>query len=193
MGEAKGKREALRQLMLEKGAEWDFPPSEWEVALCAELEELPVSIVPRAPEEQLVWTRMKANECHTNAFWYVDNDPYKASRAITGWWVQGPCYVLHSVIEQAGQLICITPSAFGEVEIPFIPDPKISWITEGQARHAMRSGQEIGPGIRKFPALTMAINAIARERLLSGMNPFTAGDFSDEEMAELKRKHAPDS
>jgi hypothetical protein len=126
MGEAKRKREALRQMMLERMSEWDFLASDWEASLCAELETLPVLTVPRAPADQLAWTKMKANECHTNTFWYVDNDPNKLSRAVTGWWVQEPCYVLHSVIEQDGQLICITPSAFGETEIPFVPDPKIS-------------------------------------------------------------------
>ncbi len=189
MGEAKRKREALRRMMLEKGSEWDFPASDWEADLCAELEALPVLIVPRAPADQLASTKMKANECHTNTFWYVGNDPNKISCAVTGWWVQEPCYVLHSVIEQDGRLICITPSAFGETEIPFVPDPKISWQIEGDVRHAMRNGIEIGPGIRKFPALTMAINSIVRERLLAGANPFQAGNFSDEEVAELKRKH----
>jgi hypothetical protein len=35
----------------------------------------------------------------------------------------------------------------------------------------------------------MAQNAIVRERLLAGCDPLKAGDFTDEEMAELKRQY----
>jgi len=190
MGEAKRKREALRRLLLEKGSEWDFPPSDWEVALCSELESQIVLIVPRATAEQLSWARMKANECHGNARWYADNDPEKKARMITGWWVQEPNYVLHSIVERDGQLTCITPSPFETTELPFIPDPKISWRVEGEVYHAVRDGRDIGPGIRKFPAFTVAVNAIIRERLSSGANPFHAVEFSDEEMEKLKHEYA---
>lgn len=47
MGQAKVKRDALRQMLLKKGEEWDFPPSPWEAAVCAELREEYVVIVPR--------------------------------------------------------------------------------------------------------------------------------------------------
>jgi hypothetical protein len=168
MGQAKVKRDSLRQMLLERGDEWDFLPSSWETAVCAELREEDVIIVPRAPADQLAWMRMPANKCHANARWYVKNDPSNKARVVTGWWVQWPAFVLHSVIETDGQLSCITPSPYNEVEVPFIPDPKISWVENGTVYSAVRLGQIIGPGVRAFPAFTMAQNAIVRERLLQG-------------------------
>jgi hypothetical protein len=193
MGQARAKRDALRQMLLKKGQEWDFPPSLWEAAVCAELREEDVVIVPRAPADQLAWMRMPANKCHANARWYVQNDPSRKARVVTGWWVQWPVFVLHSVIETDGQLICITPSPYNEVDIPFIPDSKISWVEDGKVYSAVRLGQIVGPGVRVFPAFTMAQNAIVRERLLSGMDPLKAGEFTDEELDLLKRQHIPSS
>jgi len=189
MGQAKVKRETLRQMLLKKGEEWDFPPSPWEAAVCAELKEENVVIVPRAPADQLASMRMPANKCHANVRWYVQNDPAGKARSVTGWWVQWPVFVLHSVIEADGQLVCITPSAYNEVEVPFLPDPKISWVEDGEVYSAVRQGHIIGPGVRALPAFTMAQNAIVRERLLAGCDPLKAGDFSDEEMMELKRQY----
>jgi hypothetical protein len=193
MGQARTRRETLRQKMLEKSKEWDFPPSPWEAAVCSELREEDVVEVRRAPAEQLAWARMPANECHANARWYVKNDPSGKAKAVVGWWVQWPNFVLHSVIEIEGALICITPSPFNETEIPFIPDPKITWIEHGEVYSAVRNGQIVGSGVRRFPAFTMAQNAIVRERLVAGVDPLKAGDFTDSEMEELKQQHIPAS
>lgn len=132
---------------------------------------------------------MPANKCHANARWYVQNDPSSKARVVTGWWVQWPVFILHSVIETDGQFICITPSSYNEVEVPFIPDPKIGWVENAKVYSAVRPGQIIGRVVRVFPVFTMAQNAIVRERLLSGIDPLKAGDFTDEEMAELKRRY----
>jgi hypothetical protein len=145
-------------------------------------------MVHRASPGQLAWARMPANECHTNARWYAKNDPTGSARAVSGWWVQWPNFVLHSVVEIEGALICITPSAFNETEFPFILDPKISWVENGEHYSAVRDDKIVGVGVRVFPAFTMAQNAIVRERLLAGAHPLNAGDFTDEEMEELKRK-----
>jgi hypothetical protein len=191
MGQARVRREALRQKMLNKSKEWDFSPSAWEAAVCAELREEDVVVIRRAPAGQLAWSRMPANECHANARWYVKNDPSGKARAVVGWWVQWPNFVLHSVVEVEGALICMTPSQFNEAEIPFIPDPKIGWIENGEVYSAIRNGQIVGPGVRKFPEFAMAQNEIVRERLIAGVDPSKAGDFTDEEMEELKRQHIP--
>jgi hypothetical protein len=191
MGQAKVRRKALLQKCLKMSEEWDFPPSPWEAAVCADLREEDVVVVARAPIDQLAWARMPANECHANVRWYAKNDPSGNSRAVVGWWVQWPNFVLHSVVEIEGQLICITPSPYGETEIPFIPDPKIEWIENGDIYSAIRDGRPIGIGVRVFPKFTMAQNAIVRERLLGGCDPLKAGDFSDEEMEELKRQYIP--
>jgi hypothetical protein len=189
MGQAKIRREALRQQMLDKSKEWDFPPSPWEVAVCVELKEEDVVVIQRAPANQLAWARMPANKCHANASWYAKNDRSGKAKAVVGWWVQWPNFVLHSVVEIDGALICMTPSQYNEAGIPFIPDPKISWIEDGEVYSAVRNGQVVGPGVRMFPAFTMAQNAIVRERLLAGVDPLKAGDFTDEEMAELERQY----
>lgn len=191
MGQAKVRREALRRKMLEDGKKWDFPASPWEAAVCAELnlKEDDVRVVRRAPAEQLDWMRMPANGCHANARWYAKNDPTGRTRAVVGWWVQWPDFVLHSVVEIDGQLICITPSAYNETEIPFMPDPKISWIEDGEVYSAIRDGQVVGAGVRTYPAFTVARNAILRERLLAGVDPFEATILSDELMERLKRQH----
>ena len=179
----------MRREALKKSAEWDFPTSAWEEEVCAELREDDVVLVRRAPAEQLAWSRMPAGQCHANARWYEQNDSSGKARMVTGWWVQWPNFVLHSVVEIDRQLICITPSSFHESEIPFIPDPKISWIENGEVYSAVRSGQIVGPGIRVFPAFTLAQNAIVRERMLAGRDPLKATYFTDEEMTELKRKY----
>jgi hypothetical protein len=95
------------------------------------------------------------------------------------------------VIEREGQLICITPSAIIEKEFPFIPDSKISWIEDGDVYSAIRDGRKIELGVRVFPEFTMAQCAILRERLLSGIDPRKAANFSNEEMEELKRRYIP--
>jgi hypothetical protein len=189
MGQAKIRREAQRQEMLEQSSKWDFAASPWESAVCAELQEEAVALVRRASAQELAWARMPANQCHANSRWYAENDPTGNARAVTGWWVQWPNFVLHSVIETNGQLICVTPSLFREFEIPFIRDPKIKWIEDGDAYSAIRNGKIVGPGVRMFPEFTMAQNAIVRERLFAGIDPLRAGNFTEEEMGELRGQH----
>jgi hypothetical protein len=189
MGQAKVRREALRQKMLSQLEKWVFPPTPWEVAVCADLKEDDVVLVRRLPPEQLAWARMPVNECHANARWYAKNDPAGRARAVTGWWVQWPNFVLHSVVEMDGALICMTPSLDHEAEFPFIPDPKITWVEDGQYYSAVRNDGVIGIGVRAFPAFTFAQTAIVRERLLAGMDPLKVGDFTDDELQELKRRY----
>jgi hypothetical protein len=188
MGEARTSWETLRQT-LEDVAAWEFPSSPWESAVCAELRDKTVLVVPRAPINQLNSMPLRPKECHANVRWYVKNDPYKETRAVTGWWLQWPDFVLHSVIEINGQLICITPSYFHETELHFIPDPKINWIETGEVYSAVRDGQVIRIGVRTFPSFTMARCAILRERLLAGIDPSSAIQFSEELMEKLKREH----
>lgn len=191
MGQAKRKRTATLSELLRKSIAFDFPPSPWEAAICRELRarESDILVVPRISNEQLALVRMSAGECHANARWCAEQDPSGKTRAVTGWWVQWPNFVLHSVIEIDGQFFCVTPTPFNETEIPFIPDPKINWIEDGEVYSAIRDGQIIGPGLRAFPEYTMAQNAIVRERLLRGMNPLEASNFTEEEMADLRARY----
>jgi hypothetical protein len=179
--------------MLQQGENWNFPQSHWEASVCNELRSQDTLLVPRVPEDQLLEMRMPPNECHANARWYAENEPSGKTKAVTGWWVQWPNFVLHSVVEQDGHLFCITPSATRERQIKFIPDPKIIWVLEGSSFTAYRDGHPIGPGVRKYPALTFAQYEIVRKRLLAGVPPLVAGNFSDEEMLELIRKYVDEN
>src|SRR6266403_1296349 len=110
MGQAKKKREALRKELLARGAIWDFPATVWEAEVVKKLLNEPVLRVPRAPANMLKAMSLKTNECHEICRWYAKNDPQGESKHISGWWAQGSVFVLHSVIQTGGHLICITPS-----------------------------------------------------------------------------------
>jgi hypothetical protein len=185
MGEAKHKLKKLRDGMLLHAEGWCFAPSAWESELVKEILRLPVYSVLRMPIEDLKWMRMQPNECHSNTLFYEQKDPTKQSKSITGWWLQGTEFILHSVVGCEGQFRCITPSASGETEIQFYPDSKIQWIEADNRTAAFRNGEEIGNGVRRFPAFTIAQNTIILNRLLSGMNPHHASEFSRDEMNAL--------
>ena len=86
MGQAKVRREARRQQMLDEGRKWDFQPSSWEADICAELKDDSLVVVaPRAAAEQIAWMKMPANKCHANVRWFVRDDPSKRARAVPGW------------------------------------------------------------------------------------------------------------
>jgi len=133
--------------------------------------------------------KMSRNQCHANSLWYVRNDPNGESRAIPGWLVQGFDFTLHSVVESGDDLFCVTPGEPDETEIFFIPDPKIEWIETGANCSAVRNGEEIGVGIRRFPAYTIALHQMIRYRLFVGMDPDQAQYFSAEELDALMRQH----
>lgn len=175
MGEGKRKLEAVRVEFLTELDKWSFQATEWEATTVAEIKLLPVVQVPRGSDEELAWMRMKPRQCHANARFMEEKDPELRSKQITGWWLQDGNYVLHSIVDQYGQLVCVTPAPLHrENPFAFIPDPKIEWREEGDYRQAYRDGVKIGPGVRTDPAGTLAEIDIIRQRLLSGMNPYKA-------------------
>lgn len=178
MGESKRRREELRQRLLTQADGWTFAPTRWEATLVEELLDQPAFLVPRMPAEDIAWMRMPANECHANTRWYKKNDPTGQSKSVTGWWLQGLDFVLHSVLGNGGQYMCITPTADGETTLSFVPDPKIEWVETGEVYTARRNGQLIGMGVRRFPAFTIAQHKTVRARLLAGMDPYRAIEFS---------------
>lgn len=190
MGQAKAKGEQLRKRLLEQNDVWDFPPTDWEAELVNELLDMPVLMVPKAPANQLKEMRLPFNECHENTRWYAKSAPSGAVKSVAGWWVmENATFVLHSVLEQEGHYLCITPTQFSETKIPFIPDEKIMWEPAGDRYEAYRNGQKIGPGVRRFPREAMIQNAAFRARLKSGMNPHRAMNFTPEEWGEAKKKY----
>lgn len=189
MGQAKQRKEELKQRLLMNADWWTFPASEWEAALAEEILKLPAYAVPRADGADLSAMKMAPNQCHANSLWYARNDPDGQSRAVSGWLVQGFDFTLHSVVESEDQLFCVTPGEPGETEICFVPDPKIEWVERGGHSAAIRNGEEIGIGVRRFPAYTVALHQMIRYRLFIGMDPDQAQYFSSEELDGLMRQH----
>jgi len=178
MGEAKRKLEAVRAELLAELDKWSFPATDWELNTVAEIKLLPVVKVHRGSDEELTWMRMKPRQCHANAHFMEEHDPERRSRRITGWWPQDGNYVLHSIVDQHGQLFCVTPAPFHrENPFDFIPDPKIEWREDGDHFTAYRDGMPVGPGVRSDPVKATADTAELRARLLSGMNPYSAMQY----------------
>lgn len=180
----------LVSFALDRSKLWDFPPSQWEENLCLELKTLDVWIVPRAAPELLAERGMLQFECHANVKKYVEQDPSRKSRIVTGWWVQWPTFLLHSVVGLGSRLTCITPSPFGETEIYFIPESKIKWVKGRNEYSFIRNGRNVEVGVRAHPRFTMAQNAIVRERILAGVDPLVAGNFTQDELDDLIRRYA---
>jgi hypothetical protein len=175
VGEAKRKLEEARKLFIAELDKWSFQATKWEARTVAEITELPVVKVTRYPDDTLAYMRMPPRECHKNARFMQDNDPDKQLRQVTGWWPQDGQYVLHSVVDQYGVHVCVTPTPMHSGgTFDFIPDDKIEWRDEGDYRVAYRDGEEIGPGVRADPAKTLAEIERMRQRLLTGMNPYQA-------------------
>jgi hypothetical protein len=185
MGEAKQKLQKLRDGLLWQAEGWCFPATVWESELVEEILNLPSFKIPRLSNKELRSMGMPPGECHSNTRWYERNDPTKETKSVTGWWLQGVEFILHSVLGRNGQFMCITPTARNETEIQFFPDTKIEWIEADNHIAAFRNGREIGLGVRPFPAFTIAQNEAIRARLLSGMSPHQASEFSAEEINNL--------
>jgi hypothetical protein len=119
--------------------------------------------------------RMPPQKRHTNAKFMEDNDPESRSEQLTGWWVQDGNYVLHSIINQLGNYVCVTPT-YLQTENPFdfIFDEKIEWREEGEVFEAYRDGVRINNGLRSDPQQALADLEKIREELLAGDDPYKA-------------------
>jgi hypothetical protein len=137
------------------------------------------------PRKDIDSMGMPSQQCHENTRWYERNDPTRRAKSVAGWWLQGTEFILHSVLGHEGQFCCITPTDRNEDEIQFFPDPKIEWIPKSGHFAARRNGQEVGVGVRRFPKFTIAQNALMRSRLLSGMSPHRASEFTSDELNAL--------
>lgn len=175
VGEAKKRIESVRKAFLAEIDEWSFPPSEWEARTVSEIQLLPIVKVRRYPDDALSYMRMPARHCHANAQFMEDTDPSGRMKHITGWWIQGDTYLLHSVVLHDDQYVCVTPAPLeSEETFDFVPDSEIEWRDDGEVRSAYRGGALIGKGVRTNPARSLAEIDKIRQRLLSGMNPYEA-------------------
>jgi hypothetical protein len=129
LGAAKAKRDHLKAMMIAESRLLEAPISEAESALALELDSRPTVRIRRAPREQLEWQRMKPRECHQNVSFMVKADPVPGrTKWVLGWMASPQGYVLHSIIEQNGMMICVTPDMFGVDEFDFIKDEKLELI-----------------------------------------------------------------
>lgn len=184
MGEAsrrkKAQEENMRKMAYAALEDWSRPASDWEQNLVKEINKLPRVQVVREPDDRLLWMKMVPNKCHANAGWYAENDPTGNSRMVSGWWQQDDKYLHHSVVATGDHYVCITPMMVPAPQnFQFIPDNKIEWRNEGEARLAWRSGQQIGPGLRANIELAIKQNAYVKARLDSGMDVIEAGNTID--------------
>ena len=116
---------------------------------------------------------MQYSECHTNCASQAALDP--RAKHVLGWWQQGDTFVLHSVIEQSGDLYCITPQHFDIQGFMFVRDPKLEWVTdEGLAPRILREGVECFDGLRRYPETFKRAHDLLQEKLATGLEPFDA-------------------
>lgn len=189
MEDAKRRADELRAYLLWQAEGWTFPPSEWEAQIIGELQRLQGYRIPRLPDTDMAEFELQPNECHANARRCEQNDVRGETKAVTGWWLQGMEFVLHSVVSHDGELCCVTPSSLGESEINFYPDPLIEWREQDGELAAMRNGRIVGLGVRRFPAFTIAQHELVRMRLKIGMAPDQAMMFSRNEIERLLERH----
>lgn len=184
-----GHQALLREELLFEADGWTFPPSEWEAQIVRELHDMQGYAIPRLPDAELQELELQPNACHANALWCERNDVRGGTKAVTGWWLQGMEFILHSVVHYGGDYCCVTPSRRGDSELLFYPDPLIEWVDGDGTRVAMRNGQAIGLGVRRFPAFTIAQRELVRMRLRIGMTPDQASTFSRREIERLLARH----
>lgn len=143
----------------------------------------------RLPKSHLLQMRMPKNQCHANSQWYAEQD--SNAEAVTGWLIQWPDYVVHSLVKVDGEYRCVTPVDHADEAFPFVPDASIEWVDNGDVKIPTHKGMSIGIGVRRFPEFTLARTTIVRNRILAGTHPYEAMQFSNEEMNRLKVEHIP--
>ena len=184
-----GRQAILRDELLFEVEGWTFPASEWEAQIIRDLHDMQGYPIPRLPEAELRELELLPNRCHANALWCEENDSSGRTKAVAGWWLSGMEFIFHSVVFCDGHYCCVTPSLRGESELNFYPDPLIEWVDHDDERVAMRNGQAIGLGVRRFPAFTIAQRELVRMRLRIGMTSDQATTFTRKEIERLLDRH----
>jgi hypothetical protein len=173
MGEAKRRyrawQEARTEQFLRELDVLGLPPVDGEADLLVQVLGMTMFEVPRAPMEQLLYMRMKANECHANTRAYAQLDPEQRSRVVLGWWCDTSVPRLHSVIRRDARLVCVTPSPLDTIS--FRPDPLIETGDDGVYYTFHRRGQRIPSLVRPDPQRTIEAAREARAMIGAGRTP----------------------
>lgn len=93
-----------------------------------------------------------------------------------------PNYVLHSVIEQGGNLYCITPQHFDVAAFLFVRDSKLQWVAQGGDRVLRREGHDLMVGLRKHPERFIESHRRLSQKLSEGMDVLEAMEAVDAEL-----------
>lgn len=172
---AQRRKAEMGAMILTEMERWGDPPSEQEAAWLREVLKLPRVTVTRPPDEALLASGMTPKDCHLNCSAQERNDEGQ-SKHITGWMIDGPALVLHSIIEARGQYLCITPQLVPAANtFDFIPDPAMTWIPDGNGGRVLRRhGEEVRVGLRAYPEIHVEMLAEFRRLVESGMDPMDA-------------------
>lgn len=166
------RNEELAELVLRNAEQMAFPPSEREAHVLADVLSLPRVTVTRPPQAQLLALDMRPYHCHANCAAQAANDPEQLSRHVSGWLIDGPDLILHSVVEMRGKWFCLTPQLVPAAsQFQFIPDPLIEWREAGDgARRAFRGGVVLPEVLRKYPEHHILMRNELHRLIAAGMS-----------------------
>jgi hypothetical protein len=168
-----GNDEELSEMALRNADNMAFPPTELEATTFAEVMALPRVVVTRPPREKLLAAGMVPYDCHVNCSEQARQDP--VSLHVTGWLVYGDDLILHSVINRAGQWICLTPQLVPAPQnFAFIPDPYLEWLDNGQQNIPFRHGLATVEVLRKDPERHILMRDEFHALISSGMSVLQA-------------------
>lgn len=175
MGEVKINLEIIRQDFIKMMERWAQPTCSEETLAIEEISCLPAITVRVADAAFIEWCRMVPNECHDNCRFMSENDPVKQTYRILGWIICDDGYICHSIINQVGQNLCVTPNGGSSTSFRFIPDKSIIEVDNGLGfLVTKRKGLEIFNGLRFDPEKIIKDALRCRELLLTDMDPYEA-------------------
>lgn len=183
----------LAEFVLGNAEHMAQPPSEWEAKVLADVIALPRVTVLRPPRAQLLALGMLPYHCHANCALQAANDPEQLSRHVSGWLIDGPDLILHSVIEMRGRWFCMTPQYVpAPPQFQFTPDPLIEWrdASDG-ARLAFRGGSQLPEVLRKYPEHHIRMRDELRRLIAAGMSVADARQKVDAILGAELRKLEP--
>jgi hypothetical protein len=136
---------------------------------------------PTATKRDLVRPLLNACGLSRQHGWYDANDPLSKWTRVTGWWLQGDTYVLHSVVSGGEHFMCLRPQGWDVPrQFDFIPDSKLAWREDSNRRIFHRDGHDIS-GLRGDPAAHIETMRRMKVRLEQGMSAREAMKLVDEE------------